>query len=338
MTAMAPEREQHLAARPRGRVLPFPVTGQEFILLGVVVLLWIALAALAPGFVSAESLRPLLSSVAPIGIMGVGMTIVIITGGIDLSVAGILAVAAVIAAKAMVALDTPLPLTLLLGMVVGGVLGLVNGLLIAVGRVHALIITFGTWNVFLFIAYRIFDGQFVNNIPRSLDLLGAGPAGAPFGVPISFLLMILIAAAAWCYLRYTAGGRHFFAVGSDAAAARLAGIPVQRRIALAYVISGLLVGLGACLTLANGTQSLAPTVGRGTELAVIAAVVIGGTSIMGGSGSVLGTVLGAILVQTVASGVTQLSWPSQLANLFVGLFVIVAVGADLLRKRLGRKS
>lgn len=325
-------------AKPRGRVLPFPVSGQEFVLLGVIVLLWVALGFAAPGFVTGGSIRPLLSSVAPIAIMGVGMTIVIITGGIDLSVSGMLAVAAVVAAKVMVAFGSPPLVTLLVGVVVGGALGLVNGLLIAVGRVHALIITFGTWNVFLFVGYRIFDGQFVNNIPRTLEPLGAGPNGAIWGVPTSFILMILIAGGAWCYLRYTAGGRHYYAIGSDAVAARLAGIPVQHRIASAYVLSGLLVGIGACLTLANGTQSLAPTVGRGTELAVIAAVVIGGTSIMGGSGSVLGTVLGAILVQTVASGVTQLSWPSQLANLFVGLFVIIAVGTDLLRQRLGRKA
>jgi ribose transport system permease protein len=121
-------------------------------------------------------------------------------------------------------------------------------------------------------------------------------------------------------------------VGGDPVAARLAGIRVQRRILIAYVITGLLVGLASVFTLAKGTSNLDQSVGSGQELAVIAAVVIGGTSIMGGRGSVLGTVLGALLVQTVKSGVTQLGWPSQLSDLFVGIFIVVAVGTDLVRR------
>ena len=127
---------------------------------------------------------------------------------------------------------------------------------------------------------------------------------------------------AWCYLRHTAGGRHLYAIGGDADAARLAGVKVQRRVLLAYVLTGLLIGLAACFVIAQGTSTLAPNVGAGMELAAIAAVVIGGTSIMGGRGSVLGTLLGALLVQTVTSGVTQLGWPSQLSNLFIGIFIL----------------
>ena len=136
----------------------------------------------------------------------------------------------------------------------------------------------------------------------------------------------MLTAVAWWYLRHTAGGRHFFAIGGDAHAARLAGVKVQRRILLAYLVTGLLVGLASCFVIAQGTSTLDQTVGSGKELAVIAAVVIGGTSIMGGRGSVLGTFLGALLVQSVTSGVTQLGWKSQLSDLFVGIFIIVAVG------------
>lgn len=324
--------------RESGRVLPAPVSGQEFVLVGVIVVLWIALGIASPEFLSPSSVRTFLSNVAPVGIMGVGMTIVMISGGIDLSVSGILMVCAVIAAKAMVVLSTPFWLTITIAVSIGAILGLINGMLIAVGRVHALIITFGTWNVFLFIGYRIFDSQFVNGIPPTISILGSGSSSALVGVPVSFILMALILAAAWWYMRYTAGGRHYYAIGSDNAAARLVGIKVNQRIVSAYVVSGLLVGLGACITIANGTESLPPTVGTGTELAVIAAVVIGGTSIMGGSGSVFGTLLGAILVQTVASGVTMLLLPSQLSMLFIGVFIIIAVGADLLRQRIRRRA
>lgn len=142
---------------------------------------------------------------------------------------------------------------------------------------------------------------------------------------------------AWLYLRHTAGGRHFYAIGGDEVAAQLAGVNVKRRILLAYMITGLLVGLASCVVVAQGSN-LGQTVGAGKELAVIAAVVIGGTSITGGRGSVLGTVLGALLVQTVASGVTQLGWRSELSDLFVGLAIIVAVGTDLIRERARRKA
>ena len=113
---------------------------------------------------------------------------------------------------------------------------------------------------------------------------------------------MLITALAWWYLRHTAGGRHFYAIGGDAHAARLAGVRVQRRVLLAYLLTGLLVGLASCFVIAQGTSTLDQSVGTGKELAVIAAVVIGGTSIMGGRGSVLGTLLGALLVQSVTSG------------------------------------
>src|SRR5699024_3502573 len=130
--------------------------------------------------------------------------------------------------------------------------------------------------------------------------------GRFLGVPHSFLIVVLLAATMWWYMRYTAGGRHFYAIGNDQDAARLAGIQVQKRIVFPYVLTGLLVGLAAMVAIGNGTQSLAQSVGHGIELQAIAAVVIGGTSIVGGRGSVLGTMLGALLVQTVTSGVIQL--------------------------------
>ena len=148
---------------------------------------------------------------------------------------------------------------------------------------------------------------------------------------------MVLAAIAWCYLRHTAGGRHFYAIGGDPLAAQLAGVKVQRRILLAYLLTGLLVGLAPASS-SPRARNLGQNVGNGKELAVIAAVVIGGTSIMGGRGSVLGTVLGALLVQTVASGVTQLGWRSQLSDLFVGIAIIIAVGADLLRERARRTA
>lgn len=337
-SAPAPAKPTPTAAARRARVLPPPVSGQELVLVGVIAIMWVVLAFTTPAFATAGSIQPLLVATAPIALAGIGMTIVIITGGIDVSVGGMMMVCAVLTAKALVGADLALPLALALAIGVGGLLGLVNGLLIAYGRVHAIIITFGTMNLFLFIGLRIFGSRTVNGIPSTLQFFGRGVAGRTLGVPHAFVLTLLIAALAWWYLRHTAGGRHFYAIGGDPQAARLAGIDVRGRILAAYVVTGLLVGLASCFLIAQGTSSLDQSVGNGKELAVIAAVVIGGTSIMGGRGSVLGTVLGALLVQTVTSGVTQLGWPSQLSDLFVGVFIIVAVGADLLRERARRRS
>jgi ribose transport system permease protein len=322
-------------ARAGNRILPPPVTGQELILIGVIAVIWIGLTVATPAFLTAGSLQPLLVATAPIALVGVGMTIIIITGGIDVSVGGAIMVCSVLTAKALVA-ETSLPVAVALSVLVGGVLGAVNGLLIAYGRVHAIIITFGTANLFLFLGLQIFGSSTVNGIPATFEFFGRGVAGRTFGVPHAFAITVLVSAIAWWYLRHTAGGRHFYAIGGDAHAARLAGVRLQRRTLLAYLITGLLIGLASCFVIAQGTSTLDQSVGTGKELAVIAAVVIGGTSIMGGRGSVLGTFLGALLVQTVTSGVTQLGWKSQLSDLFVGIFIIVAVGTDLLRERARR--
>ncbi|GGL95024.1 ABC transporter permease [Nakamurella endophytica] len=343
MTTTTPPRpvpagEPARAVRTRNRVLPSPVTGQELVLLAVIAAMWVALYFTTPAFLKPGSLQPLLVSMAPIALIGIGMTVVIITGGIDVSVGGAVMVCSVLTAKTLVSSGVSLLPAVLLSVAVGGVLGLVNGVLIAYGRVHAIIITFGTANLFQFLGLQIFGSSTVNGIPSTFDVFGRGVAGRSFGIPHAFLITIVLAAVAWWYLRHTAGGRHFFAIGGDAQAARLAGVRVQRRILLAYVLTGLLVGLGSCFVIAQGTSTLDQSVGTGYELQVIAAVVIGGTSIMGGRGSVLGTVLGALLVQTVSSGVTQLGWNSNLRDLFVGVFIIIAVGADLLRQRSRRAA
>ncbi|HIZ34554.1 MAG TPA: ABC transporter permease [Candidatus Ruania gallistercoris] len=321
-----------------GRILPPVVTGQEVVLAAVIAVLWVLLGVFTPNFLSLGSIGPLLVSVAPVALMGIGMTFVIITAGIDVSIAGMIMVCSVVTAKLLVHTGLSLAPAVLLAMLLGGLLGAVNGLLVAYGRVHPIIITFGTWNLFLYIGYRVFDSSTVNNIPGTMAFFGRGAAGNTAGVPHSFVIAVLAVVAAWWFLRYTRAGRNLYAIGGDQEAARLAGIAVRPRLVSVYVVTGLMVGLAACMTIATGTATLDQSVGNGKELEVIAAVVIGGTSIMGGRGSVVGTLLGAMLVASVRTGVIQLGWPSQLAFLFVGVFIIVAVGTDLLRERARRAA
>jgi ribose transport system permease protein len=328
----------HRSRKGGKRIISPPVSGQEVVLLGVVAALWILLWLTTPAFLTAGSIRPLLVEVAPIALIGVGMTLVIVSGGIDVSVGSMLMVCGVVTAKLLVNAGVAFPVAIIAAVAVGSLLGLMNGVLIAWGRVHAIIITFGTLNVFQWVGRQIFASETVNGIPGTLGFVGRGDAGSTLGVPHSFVLTMLIAAVGWWYMRQTPGGRHYYAIGGDAVAAELAGVRVRRRVMIAYIVTGALVGLAAIFTIAKGTSTLDQSIGFGKELAVIAAVVIGGTSIMGGRGSVLGTVLGALLVQTVTSGVTQLGWPSQLSDFFVGVFVIIAVGADLLRQRARRSA
>ncbi|WP_336646568.1 ABC transporter permease [Microbacterium sp. USHLN186] len=324
------------------RILPPVISGQEVVLIGVIAVLWVLLGVFTPSFLSPGSVGPLLVAVAPVALIGIGMTFIIITGGIDVSVAGMTMVCAVVTARLLVSFDIPLILAVLVSMAVGALLGSVNGFLVAYARVHPIIITFGTWNLFLFIGYRVFDSSTVNGIPRTFEVFGKGAAGTTLGVPHAFAIVVVLFAVAWWFLRYTRAGRNLYAIGGNAEAARLTGISVQPRLVWVYAITGLLVGLAACIIIASGTSSLDQSVGNGKELEVIAAVVIGGTSIMGGRGSVVGTLLGALLVQTVSVGVIQLGWPSQLSRLFVGAFIIIAVGTDIVRERArrnaGRKS
>ncbi|ODT26007.1 MAG: sugar ABC transporter [Microbacterium sp. SCN 69-37] len=318
--------------------MPRLITGQEIVLIGIIAVLWILLGIYTPSFLTPGSILPLFVAVAPIALIGVGMTFVIITAGIDVSVGAILTVAAVITTKTMVETGIPLLPAVGLAMLVGLALGLINGFLVAYGRIQAIIITFGTANLFTFLALRIFGSSTVNGIPSTFEVFGRGEAGRTLGIPHSFAITLLIAAAAWWFLRHTVIGRHFFAIGGDENAARLAGIKVRPLVLSAYALTGLLAGLAACFIVAQGTSTLDQSVGAGRELSVIAAVVIGGTSTLGGRGSILGTILGALLVQTVLSGVTQLGWPSQLGDLFVGAAIILAVGTDIIRERARKKK
>lgn len=335
---MTSQLEQRPASVSLKRILPPVITGQEVVLVAVIAVLWVLLGIFTPSFLSPGSIGPLLVAVAPVALIGIGMTFIIVTGGIDVSVAGMTMVCAVVTARLMVSFDIPLIAAVLVSMAVGAALGSLNGFLVAYARVHPIIITFGTWNLFLFLGYRVFDSSTVNGIPRTFDVFGKGAAGSTLGVPNAFAIVVVLVIAAWWFLRYTRAGRNLYAIGGNAEAARLTGIAVQPRLVWVYAITGLLVGLAACITVASGTSSLDQSVGNGRELEVIAAVVIGGTSIMGGRGSVVGTLLGALLVQTVAVGVTQLGWPSQLSRLFVGAFIIIAVGTDLLRERARRQA
>jgi ribose transport system permease protein len=331
MTALTQARLQR--RRPVARA----VEGQELALIVVVAAIWLALSLGTDTFFTSTNISNLLYSVAPVALVGIGMTAVIVTGGIDVSVGSSVAVVMVVVSKLIRDSAAPLPEALAVALGVGLLLGLVNGVLIAFGGIHPIIATFGTLNLFRFLALRLFENKQVTGVPDTFKGIGGGGAGEIVGIPNAWWLTMLLAALMWVYMRYWATGRHWYAIGNDAAAARLAGIRVRSRLVAAYALTGLFVGLAGCVLIGSGGL-VQQNAGSGLELQVIAAVVIGGTSILGGRGTVLGTLLGALLVGTVTSAITLLGWRSELTELFIGFFILVAVGVDIVRERRRRAA
>lgn len=319
--------------RKRTRLLSPLITGQEWVLAGLLVVLWALLGIFTPAFLTSGSIVPLLAGVAPIALIGVGMTFVMITGGIDVSVGGMVMLSAVVGAKLLVNAQLSAPVVLLAVAALGLLMGGLNGVLVAYGNIHPIIVTFGTANLFQFLALRTFNSSTVSGIPPAFAIFGKGASGQLWGIPISFAVSCLVAVIATYYLRHSRSGRHLYSIGGNENAAVRAGIRVGPLKVFSYALVGLLSGIASTFVIAQGTSTLEPSVGQGMELLVIAAVVIGGTSVLGGKGTVIGTVLGAVLVQTVRSGITQLGWPSQAADLFVGVAIVLAVGIDIIRDR-----
>jgi ribose transport system permease protein len=324
-------------ARIRRRPVARAVEGQELALVVVLAVLWVVLSIGTSTFFTSSNISNIFFSVAPIALVGIGMTAVIVTGGIDVSVGSQAAVVMVVVAKLIRDAGVPFVVALVVAVAIGLVLGAVNGLLVAVGGIHPIIVTFGTLNLYRFVALRIFENKQVTGVPSTLQKLGGGAPGQSLGVPNAWWLAMLLGALMWVYMRHLATGRHWYAIGGDPAAARLAGIKVRTRLVAAYAVTGALVGLAGCAFIGSGGL-VQQNAGVGLELSVIAAVVIGGTSILGGRGTVLGSLLGALLVGTVTSAITLLGWRSELTELFIGIFILTAVGVDLARARRRRTA
>lgn len=325
-TALAP-RDTATRARRRTSM----IEGQEVVLLIVLAAVWIALSFATDTFMTSNNLQTVLYTVAPIAIIGVGMTAVMVTAGIDVSVGSQIAVVMVVVGKILRDAEFGVLATVLVAVLLGCVLGSINGVLVVYGRIHPMIVTFGTLNIYRFVALQIFGDQQISGVPDSLGKLGGSIDAVTFGIPNAMWLALALMLVQWAYMRFWATGRHLYAIGGDKGAARLAGIRVNRRLLGVYLLVGALVGIAALVQVGSGGL-IQQNIGAGLEMQVIAACVIGGTSVLGGRGTAFGTLLGALLVGTVSSAVTHLGWPNELTNLFVGSFIVVAVGIDLIRQ------
>ena len=287
-------------------------------------------------FTSARNLETILRQTAIVGTAALGMTLVIIAGGIDLSVGSVIALSTVVVAQALVAGWGPVG-AVLAGIVTGALCGLLNGGLITGLRVVPFIVTLGTLLFFRGYAKGLAHEQKIDVPPQALawvdDLLAMlGPEQRWMLFPAGVWLMLALALLVGALLRYTRFGRHVFAVGSNEATARLCGVPVWRVKLLVYMLASMFAGLAGVLQFSRLTVG-DPTVAFGAELDVIAAVVIGGGSLSGGEGSIFGTIIGALIMTVIRTGCSQMGLANWVQEIITGVIIVLAVALDRVRHR-----
>jgi ribose transport system permease protein len=289
-----------------------------------------------PNFLKADNLLNVTNQIAVIAIMAIGMTLVIITGGIDLSVGSLTALSAVAATlliRGVAGAEHASALGMAFGCL-GGLLlcagvGFLSGILVTLFAIPAFIATLGMMLVASGLAFVFAKGESIYQVPDSFIWLGRG---ATLGLPNGVWLMLLLYAVAHVGMTRMTLGRYVYAIGGNPEAARLSGVPVKRVLILVYTICGALAGLGG-IVMASQLKSGAPTYGQMYELYVIAAAVVGGTSLSGGRGKVLGTLIGALIIAVIQNGMNLTGVESYTQKVVLGLVILGAVLLDTLKKR-----
>ena len=290
-----------------------------------------------PNFLKSENLLNIANQIAVIAIIAIGMTLVIITSGIDLSVGSLIALSAVLAAMfirdfacAAHASTGGMILACLAAIVLCGLVGAFSGGMITLAGIPPFIVTLAMMLVGSGLAYILAKGQSIYQIPDSFTWLGRG--ADLFGIPNAVLLMLVLYAAAHMLMSRMKLGRYIYAVGGNREAARLSGVPVRSVLMFAYIASGLLAGVGGVI-MASQLKSGSPTYGSMYELYVIAAVVVGGTSLSGGEGKMLGTLIGAFTIAVIQNGMNLTNVESYTQKVVLGLVILSAVFLDKVRQR-----
>lgn len=292
----------------------------EAMLLVALVVLIIVMAQLSPAFLTTRNLFNITRFIAEIGLISLGMTMVILTGGIDLSVGAILGMCGIVMG-ALFALGVGVWWAAAIALLVGTLAGFLNGMLAVLTRVHPLVITLATLAIYRGIAHGIAQGDSYSGFPKTFFFLGQGYLGP---IPTQLLVFVVFAVVASYLLSRTTFGRSLYAFGHNETATRFAGIPVDRLQIAVYTLTGFLSGLAAVVFVSRVSSARGDS-GALMELDVITAVVLGGTALTGGRGSILGTLLGLLIVGVVRNGLTLAFVPLEVQAVFVGVILIVAV-------------
>ncbi len=321
----------------RGRFIQQVIHTKEFGVFCALMLLIIVMSIASPYFFQTQNIFNVLRNMSTIGIMSIGVTMIIITGGIDLSVGSLLAVSGMFTARLMYFGTNPF-IAFLGGLAMGTALGAVNGLIITRVRVNPFITTLGMLSIgrglTFFLATGI-RGSVASNIAMrnpAINFLGGGYVGAvPFPVIEMFILVILFS----YFLKNTVLGRQIYATGSNMEAARLSGVRVRHVQLFVYTLTGTMCGLAGIMS-GGLIETAATNAGTGTELDVIAAVVIGGTSLSGGEGTIIGAIIGAAIMAILKNAFVLLHLPAFVQTITIGVVIILAVATDTVRNRKSR--
>ncbi|HZQ48221.1 MAG TPA: ABC transporter permease [Verrucomicrobiae bacterium] len=332
-TALPIEKEERPPAMRKMRPpnLLLTVLG-PFIGLALVVGLFSSMPEVRPYFLTGANFKIIFIQTVIVAIGALGMTLIVISGGIDLSVGSVIALTSVVAAILLTQNFSPF-LVVLLAILAGGVIGSINGAMVAGFRMMPFIVTLGMMGIARGIAKWLAKSQPVNAPESSINnWMALNDPDHFFPLPPGVWIAIGLACLMSLVMRRTVFGRYVFAIGSNEAAARLCGIRVQWQKVAIYALAGLFFGLAGLLQLSRLTQG-DPTIAIGLELDIIAAVVIGGASLNGGTGSILGSMIGALIMAVLRNGSNQMGLPTYMQEILIGFVIILAVGLDKLRQR-----
>ena len=290
----------------------------------VLVLLMAAMSVLSPYFLSVSNLLNVLLATATIGILAIGSTFVICSAGIDLSIGSLLGFSSVVGAVAVHNWGLPWPTGIVACLIAGTAAGCLNGLLVTGAKIPAFIVTLGMLGIARGAALLACDGQPIYGLPADLVYLGQG---RPLGVPTPVIVFLGVAAIAYYVLAHTRFGRYTLVIGDNEGAARAMGVPVESQRVRLYALSGFLAGVAGLLFMAR-TNAGDPTAGQNYELAAITAAIIGGTNLFGGRGSIIGTVVGALIVGVLQNGLNLLAVQAFYQQMAIGVVLIAAVWLD----------
>ena len=309
---------------------------QRVLAFGALIALFVVFSLASPNFLQFDNMVGILLATSVNGVLALGVTFVIITGDIDLSVGTVMTLSAVMTGVFITVWHLPLPLGMLAGLMTGGLAGFVSGTVIARMKVPSFIATLGMLNIAKGLALVISGLKpiYFNDTPE-FNRLAMGSLVPGLEVPNAVLVLFVAATVASLILTRTVLGRYAFALGSNEEATRLSGVNVARWKIAIYTLAGVFSGLGGVLIAAR-LNSAQPALGLGYELDAIAAAVIGGTSLSGGEGSILGTVIGAFIISTLTNGLRILSVPQEWQTVITGGIVILAVYLDIVRR--GQRS
>ncbi len=296
------------------------------------VVICIIFASQAEFFLTLDNFVNIGRTLGVVGVVAIGMTLTLITGGVDISVGSVAALSGVITSILWLKTGIPLGIATIVGLLSCVLVGFINGYLIAIVRINPLITTLASFSIVRGLAFVLSNGQTNQLNNEAFQFLGRGEI---IGIPVSLLLMVLLYILFYFILNHTQFGRNLYAIGGSPDASRLAGIAVKSHLLIVYTLCGFLAGLGGII-IASQLASSAPRAATGLEFTVIAAVVLGGTSLSGGKGTLIGTLVGVFILRILDNGLVQTRVSSFYQDVVGGLVLLLAVGFDQIRLRLSK--